>query len=278
MRWLAYTGTPVLIDELLYRPTHSLIDQSLHRALGADTTNGDGFGDGWYAADKPGHLPQHQPAWNDQNLRELAGHIESPLLSLTSEPLAAPRCRRRTAIRSATATGVDAQRRDPPVPRGQAGPTLAVDPELYRHRRFDRLGGDVLPRPDLGLGPTRLRRWPGGRARRGGGASTGSTTRSRGRSRPPTRRVWAFRYSQRVPTRGRCSTAPRADAPRALSRQRGLPERRRGGSRASSSPSCSAISPGVWNAVPESSYGVIQPGPDELLPFTPRPPSSRSTV
>ena len=27
---------------------------------------------------------------------------------------------------------------------------------------------------------------------------------------------------------------------------------------------------GAWNEVPESSYGVVQPGRDELLPFTPR--------
>ena len=30
---------------------------------------------------------------------------------------------------------------------------------------------------------------------------------------------------------------------------------------------------GAWNEVPESSYGVIQQGQDELRPFTPRPPS-----
>ncbi len=30
---------------------------------------------------------------------------------------------------------------------------------------------------------------------------------------------------------------------------------------------------GAWNEVPESHYGVIQEGQDELLPFTPRPPS-----
>jgi glutamine amidotransferase len=29
--------------------------------------------------------------------------------------------------------------------------------------------------------------------------------------------------------------------------------------------------PGAWNEVPESSYGVVQPGQDELRPFTPRP-------
>ena len=30
---------------------------------------------------------------------------------------------------------------------------------------------------------------------------------------------------------------------------------------------------GAWNEVPESSYGVIQQGQDELHPFTPRAPS-----
>ena len=30
---------------------------------------------------------------------------------------------------------------------------------------------------------------------------------------------------------------------------------------------------GAWNEVPESSYGVVRPGADELHPFTPRPPS-----
>jgi predicted glutamine amidotransferase len=47
-RWLAYTGSPVLLTDVLYTPVHSLIDQSLHSKLGAETTNGDGFGVGWY--------------------------------------------------------------------------------------------------------------------------------------------------------------------------------------------------------------------------------------
>ena len=47
-RWLSYTGSPVLLDELLYKPKHSLIVQSLHATMGAETTNGDGFGVGWY--------------------------------------------------------------------------------------------------------------------------------------------------------------------------------------------------------------------------------------
>ena len=42
-RWLAYTGSPVLLEQALYTPAHSLIDQSLHSRLGAETTNGDDF-------------------------------------------------------------------------------------------------------------------------------------------------------------------------------------------------------------------------------------------
>lgn len=80
-RWLAYTGSPVLLEDLLVRPSHSLIDQSLHSTMGAETTNGDGFGVGWYGTgDTPGVFRSTEPAWNDQNLRELAGHVMSPLV------------------------------------------------------------------------------------------------------------------------------------------------------------------------------------------------------
>ena len=47
-RWLAYSGTPVLLEDLLYKPKNSLVAQSKHSLMGATTTNGDGFGVGWY--------------------------------------------------------------------------------------------------------------------------------------------------------------------------------------------------------------------------------------
>lgn len=81
-RWNAYIGQPLLIDELLYRPKHGLIDESLHARMGAETTNGDGFGLGWYPADMPEDPARYRsisPAWNDANLRDLTRHIESPL-------------------------------------------------------------------------------------------------------------------------------------------------------------------------------------------------------
>jgi predicted glutamine amidotransferase len=79
-RWLAYSGDPIPIDALVLRRKHSLIDQSLHSQLGATTTNGDGFGLGWYGSGNgPGVYRSIHPAWNDRNLRELAEHTTSPL-------------------------------------------------------------------------------------------------------------------------------------------------------------------------------------------------------
>jgi predicted glutamine amidotransferase len=78
-RWLAYTGSPILVHDLLYRPKHSLIVQSLTSTMGAEPTNGDGFGLGWYTdAPVPGVFRSTEPAWNDRNLQELSAHITSP--------------------------------------------------------------------------------------------------------------------------------------------------------------------------------------------------------
>jgi predicted glutamine amidotransferase len=79
-RWMAWLGQPLLIDELVFKTQHGIVDQSLHSRLGAETTNGDGFGLGWYG-DGEGPAVYHSvsPAWSDTNLRELAAHIESPL-------------------------------------------------------------------------------------------------------------------------------------------------------------------------------------------------------
>src|SRR5215217_6500148 len=79
-RWLAYSGSPMLLQDALDAPAHSLIDQSRHPRLGAATTNGDGFGVGWYGArDIPARFRGTEPAWNDANLRELAAHVRSAL-------------------------------------------------------------------------------------------------------------------------------------------------------------------------------------------------------
>ena len=79
-RWMAWLGQPVLIDELLFKTPHGIIDQSLHARMGAEPTNGDGFGLGWYGAgDGPGRYRSVSPAWSDANLRDLATHTQSHL-------------------------------------------------------------------------------------------------------------------------------------------------------------------------------------------------------
>jgi glutamine amidotransferase len=77
---MAWFGQPVLIDELLFKSQHGIVDQSLHARMGAEPTNGDGFGLGWYnGGDGPALYHSITPAWSDTNLRELAAHVESPL-------------------------------------------------------------------------------------------------------------------------------------------------------------------------------------------------------
>jgi predicted glutamine amidotransferase len=79
-RWMGWLGQPLLLEELLFNSPHGIVDQSAHSRMGAETTNGDGFGLGWYGAgDGPGIYRSVSPAWSDANLRELAAHVVSPL-------------------------------------------------------------------------------------------------------------------------------------------------------------------------------------------------------
>jgi len=98
-RWLAYTGNPIPMEMLLFQSKHSLIDQSVYSHLGSTTTNGDGFGLGWYGRDD--EIPYRyccvHPAWNDRNLREAARAIRAPLFlahvrSATDTPVQETNC------------------------------------------------------------------------------------------------------------------------------------------------------------------------------------------
>jgi predicted glutamine amidotransferase len=79
-RWMAWLGQSVTIDELLFKTRHGIVDQSLHARMGAEPTNGDGFGLGWYGSrEVPGVYHSVSPAWSDTNLRELSAQIQSRL-------------------------------------------------------------------------------------------------------------------------------------------------------------------------------------------------------
>ncbi|MFF2495538.1 class II glutamine amidotransferase [Agromyces sp. NPDC058064] len=83
-RWLAYSGEPIQLSKLILDTQNSLVAQSLNSPLGAETVNGDGFGVGWYPTDAvagtaPTFFHSIEPAWHDENLREITHAIESPL-------------------------------------------------------------------------------------------------------------------------------------------------------------------------------------------------------
>lgn len=80
-RWIAYLGPSIPMSLLLVQPENSLLVQSLRSKEGAETTNGDGFGVGWYTGlrDEPGLYREVRPAWNDENLRDLSMHLASDM-------------------------------------------------------------------------------------------------------------------------------------------------------------------------------------------------------
>jgi predicted glutamine amidotransferase len=79
-RWLTYCGEPIYLDTVIFEKTNSLIHQSLNARHSHVTTNGDGFGVGWYAErNTPGVYRDILPAWNDSNLRSITHQIRSGL-------------------------------------------------------------------------------------------------------------------------------------------------------------------------------------------------------
>ena len=280
-RWLAYSGSAVPIEDLLYKPEHSLIDQSLHSTLGAETTNGDGFGIGWYGtAETPGVFHSTEPAWNDRNLHELAQHVESPLVF--------------AHIRASTGTAVQetnchpfrhgrwlwmhngAIREFPTVKRDLA---FAVDPSLYASIEGST-DTEVFFYLALSLG---LEDDPPA-AVEGAVGLIEEVGRRHGIEHPIQMtvattdgdRVWAFRYSSERDSRSLFYSTDVATL-RKLHPELEVLAKVTDESRLIVSEPLRDL-PGVWNQVPESSYGIVQEGQDELRPFTPRVPTRPVTV
>jgi predicted glutamine amidotransferase len=76
---MAYMGKPVVIFDILFLRQHSLVMQSLHATEGAEPTNGDGFGVGFYvnSGEEPAFYRTTEPAWHDRNMKDLSQHIKS---------------------------------------------------------------------------------------------------------------------------------------------------------------------------------------------------------
>jgi glutamine amidotransferase len=275
-RWLAYSGSPLSIDDLLYRPQHSLIDQSLHSQLGAEPTNGDGFGIGWYGAgETPGVFHSIEPAWNNRNLRELATHVQTPVLfahvrASSGTPVQQTNCHpfrhgRWLWMHNGAIRDFQEVKRDL---------VLAVDPSLFPEI-LGSTDSEIFFYLALTLGleddpPAAVAAAVGlieETGRRHGVehpiqmtvATTDGTT------------VWAFRYSSEHDSRSLFYTT---DVPtvRELHPELAILQTVSDRSRLIVSEPLRDL-PGVWNEAPESSYGVLHPeGQDELLPFVPRSP------
>ncbi|MEA5582155.1 ergothioneine biosynthesis protein EgtC [Nodularia harveyana UHCC-0300] len=80
-RLLAYLGAPVSLEDILYKPEHSLIVQSYQpREMTSGVVNADGFGVGWYHTQKntdPFTYRNTLPIWNDLNLPQISRYVES---------------------------------------------------------------------------------------------------------------------------------------------------------------------------------------------------------
>jgi predicted glutamine amidotransferase len=271
-RWLAYSGTPVLLERLLYTPVHSLIDQSLHSKLGVETTNGDGFGVGWYGeSETPGLFKSTEPAWNDANLRELAGHVRSGLVfahirAATGTPVQWTNCHPfRHGRWLWMHNGSIAQFHD--VKRELQ---LAVDPSL-----FSAIEGSTDSETFFYLALTMgLEDDPPGAVARAVGfiedigdqhgieypmqmtvATSDGTT------------VWAFRYSSAGKSRS-LFYSTKVSTLRELYPDLEVLQVVDDEARLIVSEPLRDL-PGAWNEVPEASYGIVQPGQDELRPFAP---------
>ena len=79
-RLAAYLGAPLFLEELIAKPRHSLMRQSLRAEEAKVVTNGDGFGIGWYGdRAEPGVYREVMPAWSDDNLLALSQTLSSRL-------------------------------------------------------------------------------------------------------------------------------------------------------------------------------------------------------
>jgi predicted glutamine amidotransferase len=79
-RWVAYRGEPIYMEDVVTKPCHSLIQQSMQATEAKTGTNGDGFGIGWYGdRQAPGAYRELRPAWSDENLKAICEQVRSRL-------------------------------------------------------------------------------------------------------------------------------------------------------------------------------------------------------
>ncbi|HSE71969.1 MAG TPA: class II glutamine amidotransferase [Nocardioidaceae bacterium] len=272
---MAYSGEPVLAEDLLFRPVHSLIEQSLHSKMGATTTNGDGFGIGWYGEGaEPAVFKSIEPAWNDVNLREVSRQVRTPLLfahvrASTGTPVQRSNCHpfRHGGwlwMHNGALRGYREIRREL---------LLEVDPALFADIEGST-DSETLFFLALTFGLTEdpftaVARAVGlvehvGRKHGIENPVQMTVATTNGES------VWAFRYSSEGQSRT-LFYSTKMTRVRELHPEVEVLNRLGDETRFVVSEPLRDLA-GAWNEVPESSAGVVQPGQDEIRPFAPIPP------
>jgi glutamine amidotransferase len=269
---MGWSGQPVLVEELLFKPKHGLVDQSLHSRMGVETTNGDGFGLGWYGlGEGPGVYHGVAPAWGDANLRELATHIESPMFlahvrATTGTAIQQTNCHpfrhgKWLFVHNGVIQGFDLMRREL---------MLAIAPELFANVRGST-DSEVLFHLALTFG---LENDPIGALERAVGLVEATAVNHGIENAVQTslgladgERLWAFRYSTEHKSRTLFVSAE-ADAVHALYPENERLTRFRDEDRIVVSEPLADLE-GVWHEIPESTVLIVQPGPDEQRPFRP---------
>ena len=271
-RWMAWSGQPLLVEELLFKPKHGLIDQSLHSRMGVETTNGDGFGLGWYGAGEgPAVYHSVAPAWGDQNLRELAAHLESHMFlahvrATTGTAIQQTNCHpfrhgRWLFVHNGVIQGFELMRRDlmlavdPSLFSGIQGST---DSEVLFHLALTfGLEDDPIAALEKAIGfveATAVRYGIEHAVQASLGLGDGE-------------RLWAFRYSTDRQSRTLFVSTESSDIKRLHPDNERL-QRLRDEDRVVVSEPLADLE-GVWQKLPEASVLVVQPGADEQLPFRP---------
>jgi glutamine amidotransferase len=262
------------MEELVYNPEHSLIEQSRSARFTSHLTNADGFGVGWYGTSAaPGVYRSVAPAWSDRNLQDICAQIESPLFlahvrATTGAPVQQTNCHpfrhgRWLFVHNGFVDRYDRLRRDL---------LLAVDSQLFNGIEGTTdsellfflaltFGLDDEPLPAL----ERMAGFVEDTGRRHGvdqplqmtvGASNGD-------------RLYAVRYASGQVEANSLYVSNDARDVRELypedERLRHLSDEARA---VVSEPL--ADLPGVWREVPPSTGLIVQSGADEQLTFTPR--------
>jgi glutamine amidotransferase len=270
---MAYSGEPVLAEELLFKPVHSLIDQSLHSRMGATTTNGDGFGIGWYGeGDHPAVFKSVDPAWNDRNLREVAAQVRTRMMfahvrASTGTPVQRSNCHpfrygRWLWMHNGSLKGFHDLKCDL---------MMSVDPSLYPDIEGSTdsealfflaltfgLADDPVPAVEKAVGL--VEEVAGQHGVQDPVQMTVATTDGVS--------MWAFRYSSEGRTRS-LFYSTQVSTLRELHPEVEVLRRLGDETRFIVSEPLRDL-PGAWNEVPESSWGMVRPGEAELGRFRPR--------